>query len=172
MVEGLKAKIRDIPNFPKDGILFKDITTLLSDSEAYRKAIDSLAQNYAGKEIDLVVGVEARGFIISAALSYKLDAGLVLVRKPGRLPYHTYRAEYTLEYGTDELEMHKDAINPGQKVLIADDLLATGGTITAAADLVKMLQGDIVGMCFLLELTFLNGRERLKGYDVFSLIQY
>ncbi len=172
MVEGLKAKIRDIPNFPKDGILFKDITTLLSDSEAYRKAIDSLAQNYAGKEIDLVVGVEARGFIISAALSYKLDAGLVLVRKPGRLPYHTHRAEYTLEYGTDELEMHKDAINPGQKVLIADDLLATGGTITAAADLVKMLQGDIVGMCFLLELTFLNGRERLKGYDVFSLIQY
>ncbi len=172
MVEGLKAKIRDIPNFPKDGIIFKDITTLLSDSEAYRKAIDSLAQNYAGKEIDLVVGVEARGFIISAALSYKLGAGLVLIRKPGKLPYHTHRAEYTLEYGTDELEMHKDAINPGQKVLIADDLLATGGTITAAADLVKMLQGDIVGMCFLVELTFLNGRERLKGYDVFSIIQY
>ena len=172
MVEGLKAKVRDIPNFPKDGILFKDITTLLSDSEAYRKAIDGLAQNYAGKEIDLVVGVEARGFIISAALSYKLGAGLVLIRKPGKLPYLTHRAEYTLEYGTDELEMHRDAIKPGQKVLIADDLLATGGTITAAADLVKMLQGDIVGMCFLLELTFLNGRERLKGYDVFSLIQY
>jgi len=172
MVEGLKAKVRDIPNFPKDGIIFKDITTLLSDSEAYRKAIDGLAQNYAGKEIDLVVGVEARGFIISAALSYKLGAGLVLIRKPGKLPYLTHRAEYTLEYGTDELEMHRDAIKPGQKVLIADDLLATGGTITAAADLVKMLQGDIVGMCFLLELTFLNGRERLKGYDVFSLIQY
>lgn len=172
MVEELKAKIRDIPNFPKDGILFKDITTLLSDASAYRKAIDKLADHYQGKTVDLVVGVEARGFIISAALAYKLGAGLVLIRKPGKLPYQTHRAEYTLEYGTDELEMHRDAIGPNQSVLIADDLLATGGTVAAASNLVTMLQGQIVGICFLVELTFLNGRQRLKGYDVFSLIKY
>ena len=172
MVDDLKAKIRDIPNFPKDGIIFKDITTLLSDPEAYRKAIDSLAQHYEGKAIDVVVGVEARGFIISAALSYRLGAGLVLIRKPGKLPYLTHRIEYTLEYGIDELEMHQDAIKPGQKVLIADDLLATGGTISAATDLVEMLQGDIVGLCFLVELTFLDGRQSIGDYDIFSLIQF
>lgn len=172
MVDDLKVKIRDIPNFPKDGILFKDITTLLSDPDAYRKAIDSLARHYEGKAIDVVVGVEARGFIISAALSYKLGAGLVLIRKPGKLPYLTHRTEYTLEYGTDELEMHRDAIQPGQKVLIADDLLATGGTVSAATNLVEMLQGDIVGLCFLVELTFLNGRQRIGDYDIFSLIQF
>lgn len=172
MVDDLKVKIRDIPNFPKDGIVFKDITTLLSDPEAYRKAIDGMAQHYEGRAIDLVVGVEARGFIISAALSYKLGAGLVLIRKPGKLPYLTHRTEYTLEYGTDELEMHQDAIKPGQKVLIADDLLATGGTISAATNLVEMLQGDIVGLCFLVELTFLDGRQRIGDYDIFSLIQF
>jgi adenine phosphoribosyltransferase len=172
MVEELKEKIRVIPNFPKEGVLFKDITTLLSDPKAYKKAIDSLADHYTGKHIDVVVGVEARGFVISAALSYKLGAGLVLVRKPGKLPYLTHRAEYSLEYGKDELEVHRDAIKPNQKVLIADDLLATGGTVAATANLVKMLQGDIVGMCFLVELTFLNGRKRLEGYDVFSLIKY
>jgi adenine phosphoribosyltransferase len=172
MVDELKVKIRDIPNFPKDGILFKDITTLLSDPEAYRKAIDCLAEHYDGKAIDVVVGVEARGFIISAALSYKLGSGLVLIRKPGKLPYLTHRTEYTLEYGTDELEMHRDAIQPGQKVLIADDLLATGGTVSAATNLVEMLQGDIVGLCFLVELTFLNGRQRIEDYDIFSLIKF
>ncbi len=171
-MDDLKEKIRDIPNFPKDGVLFKDITTLLSDASAYSKAIDQLAEHYAGQSIDVIVGVEARGFIISAALSYKLGTGLVLIRKPGKLPYLTHRTEYALEYGTDELEMHRDAIKPGQKVLIADDLLATGGTVVAACNLVRMLQGEIVGMCFLVELTFLNGREQLKDYDVFSLIKY
>lgn len=172
MVEELKSKIRDIPDFPKDGVLFKDITTLLADAGAYRKAIDKLAEHYAGKTIDMIVGVEARGFIISAALSYKLSTGLVLIRKPGKLPYLTHKEEYALEYGTDELEMHRDAIRPGQKVLVADDLLATGGTVAAACNLVKMLQGEIIGTCFLVELTFLNGRDRLKGYDVFSLVKY
>lgn len=172
MVDELKSKIRDIPDFPKEGVLFKDITTLLADAAAYKRAIDRLADHYSGKTIDMIVGVEARGFIISAALSYKLGTGLVLIRKPGKLPYLTHRMEYDLEYGTDELEMHRDAIKPGQKVLIADDLLATGGTVAAACDLVEMLQGEIVGACFLVELTFLHGRDRLKGYDVFSLIQY
>lgn len=172
MVEELKAKIRDIPNFPKDGVLFKDITTLLADSAAYRKAIDKLADHYASKPVDLIVGVEARGFIIGAALSYRLGTGLVLIRKPGKLPYLTHKTQYALEYGTDELEMHRDAIKPGQKVLVADDLLATGGTITAACNLVELLKGEVVGVCFLVELTFLDGRQRLQGYDVFSLIQY
>lgn len=172
MVDELKAKIRVIPDFPKDGVRFKDITTLLSDPKAFRKAIDSMAEHYDGKSIDVIVGIEARGFIIAAALGYKLGTGLVLIRKPGKLPYLTHRAEYDLEYGTDELEVHCDAIKPGQKVLIADDLLATGGTVAAAANLVKMLQSEIIGMCFLLELTFLEGRKRLEGYDVFSLIQY
>ena len=172
MITNLKSRIRDIPDFPKKGILFKDITTLLSDAKAFRQAIDILSHRYIGKHIDLVVGVEARGFVIGAALAYALNAGVILIRKPGKLPYITNKTAYELEYGTNEIEIHKDAIKAGQRVIIADDLLATGGTVNAATRLVRELKGEIVELAFLVELGFLKGREKLKDYGVYSLIQF
>jgi len=171
VVEDLKKKVRDIQNFPKEGILFKDLTPLLSDPESFRRSVDMLADRYQDKKIDLVVGVEARGFIIGAALAYRLGAGVILIRKPGKLPYKTHHTIYELEYGTDQLEIHQDAISPGQKVVIADDLLATGGTMRAAVDLVGKFQGEIVECAFLVELEFLKGREKLN-LPAFSLMQF
>ncbi len=172
MSEILKAKIRDIPDFPQKGILFKDITPLLNDAMAFRQAIEGIGAHYKGSPIDLVVSIEARGFILGAALAYFLHAGLVPIRKAGKLPYHTHKATYQLEYGTDTMEMHLDAIQPGQHILLVDDVLATGGTMMAATDLLRQAQGKIVGIAFLIELAFLKGRERLQEYDVFSLLQY
>ncbi len=171
MVETLKSLIRDIPDFPKKGILFKDITTLFRDPVSFRRAVDMVAERYDGKKIDLVVGIEARGFIIGAALAYRLQAGVILIRKPGKLPYKTHHTVYELEYGLDQLEIHQDAINPGQKVVIADDLLATGGTMNAVVELVEKLQGEIVECACLVELEFLKGREKIQQ-PVFSLIQF
>jgi len=171
-VDDLRSRIRDIPDFPKPGILFRDITPLLADGRSFHQTIDYLGERYLDKRIDVVGGVEARGFVMGAALAYKLLAGNVLIRKRGKLPYKTHRATYALEYGSDTLEIHQDAIRAGQRVLIADDLLATGGTISAAVDLVKQLGGEIVELAFLIELTALKGRERLAGYPIFSLIQY
>jgi len=168
----LAKMIRDVPDFPKEGIIFKDITTLTKDPEALKEAVDILADHYTGEEIDLVVAVEARGYIFGAPVAYKLGAGFVPVRKVGKLPAETLREEYELEYGTDAVEMHKDAIQPGQKVLIVDDLIATGGSAAATARLVERLGGDVVGIAFLVELGFLKGVEKLKGYDVFTVIEY
>jgi len=168
----LKQHIREIPDFPKAGILFRDITPLLADGQAFRHAIDSIGDRYLDQRIDVVVGVEARGFIMGSALAYKLGAGNVLVRKRGKLPYRTHQTTYALEYGTDTLEIHQDAIRPGQRVVVADDLLATGGTISAAVNLVRQLGGNIIEVAFLIELTGLKGRERLAGLPVFSLLQY
>ncbi len=170
--EHLKRWIRDIPDFPKPGILFRDITPLLADGRAFHQAIDVIADRYRQAAIDVVVGVEARGFVMGSALAYALHTGNILIRKSGKLPYKTHRTTYALEYGTDTLEIHQDAFKAGQRVLIADDLLATGGTVSAAVDLVKQLGGDIVELAFLIELTDLKGRERLQGYSVFSLLQY
>ncbi|MEK6777015.1 MAG: adenine phosphoribosyltransferase [bacterium] len=171
-MDELKKMIRDIPDFPKKGIIFKDITTLLSSKKAFARAIDTLAHRYIEKKIDLVVGIESRGFVIGAALAYRLGAGIILVRKPGKLPYKTHKTIYELEYGTDQLEIHQDAIEPGQNVVIADDLIATGGTIRATIDLVEKLEGKIVECAFLVELEFLNGRKKLDGYPVFSLLKF
>jgi len=171
-IEDLRQKIRDIPDFPKPGIIFKDITPLLSDGPAFRAAIDLLGERYRDRRVDVVVGVEARGFIMGSALAYTLGAGNILIRKPGKLPFRTHRSVYDLEYGSDALEIHQDAIKPGQRVLLADDVLATGGTISAAIDLVQKLGGEIVELAFLIELTFLKGRDRLARYAVHSLIQY
>lgn len=171
-MDQLKNIIRDIPDFPKKGIIFKDITTLLSDAKSYQKMIDLLSHRYVGQHIDKVVGVEARGFIIGAALAYKLGAGVVLVRKPGKLPSETFKKSYDLEYGSDTLEIHTDAIKPGERILIADDLLATGGTTAAVVDMVKELGGDIVECCFMVELEFLEGKKRLPHGKVFSLLQF
>ncbi|MGI5835109.1 MAG: adenine phosphoribosyltransferase [Chloroflexota bacterium] len=168
----LEEKIRDVPDFPIKGVLFKDITTLLKDADAYHQAIDSLVERYRDKGIEIVVGMESRGFIFAAPMAYNLGAGLVPVRKLGKLPAETVRVEYSLEYGTNTLEIHKDAIKPGQKVLIIDDLLATGGTTAATIQLVEKLGGQVVGVAFLIELTFLRGRDKLKGYDIFAQIQY
>ena len=168
----LASMIRDIPDFPVEGVLFKDITTLLSDAEAFRHVIDSMTERFRDKEIDLVVAIESRGFIFGAPLAYHLNAGFVPVRKPNKLPAEKISQEYSLEYGTNVLEMHTDAIIPGHKVLIADDLLATGGSIRATIDLVERLGGEVVGIAFLIDLTFLNGMEKLEGYDVYSMIQY
>ncbi len=170
-IDELRQKIRDIPDFPKPGIVFKDITPLLSDGRAFRGAIDLLGARYRDLGVDVVVSVEARGFIMGSALAYALGAGNIMIRKPGKLPYRTHRAVYELEYGSDALEIHQDAIRPGQRVLVADDVLATGGTVSAAIDLVRKLGGDIVELAFLIELTFLKGRERL-AHPVHSLIQY
>lgn len=167
-----KKYIRDIPDFPKAGILFKDITTLLKDKKAFKAAINALARKYKDKKIDVVVAVESRGFILGSVLAYKLGAGFVPVRKKGKLPAKTNSAAYELEYGTDTLEIHHDAIQPKQRVLIVDDLLATGGTLKAVTDLVKQLEGRIIGVAFLIELLFLKGKEKLKDYPVFSLIKY
>ena len=168
----LKATIRDIPDFPKKGILFRDITTLLADKNAFRTAIDQLASHYKPKGIEQIVAIESRGFIFGSALAHQLGTGFVPVRKPGKLPSVTERYEYQLEYGSDALEIHRDALRSGQKVLIVDDLLATGGTAAAAAHLVEKLDARVSGIAFLIELTFLNGRDRLKGYDIHTLIQY
>ena len=171
-MDDLKHIIRDIPDFPKKGIIFKDITTLLQDAKSYQRMVDLLAHRYIGQHIDKVVGVEARGFIIGSVLAYKLGAGVVLVRKPGKLPSETFSKTYQLEYGSDTLEIHKDAIKPGEKILIADDLLATGGTMAAVVDMVKQQGGDIVECCFMTELTFLEGRKRLPEGKVYSLLQF
>jgi len=170
--KALKSLIREVPDFPKPGILFYDITTLLKDKKGFAQLIDALTELFIEKEIDLVLGIEARGFIFGPALAYRLNAGFVPVRKPRKLPAETVKWTYDLEYGTDTLEIHKDAIRPGQKVAIVDDLLATGGTARAAADLVKSLGGDIRGLGFVVELDFLNGRKKLDGYDVTSLLHY
>jgi adenine phosphoribosyltransferase len=168
----LASMIRDVRDFPKEGIVFKDITTLIKDAEAFRTVIDMVADHYADLEIDAVVAVEARGYIFGAPVAYKLGAGFVPVRKVGKLPAETVREEYELEYGTDSVEMHKDGIERGQKVLIVDDLIATGGSALATARLVEKLGGEVVGLAFVIELTFLNGVDKLKGYDVFTIIQY
>ena len=167
-----KDCIRNIPDFPKAGILFRDITTLLKDNHAFKRALDALVNKYKNKKIDKVAAVEARGFILGGALAYRLGAGFVPVRKIGKLPWKTNSVTYELEYGTDTLEMHHDAIEPGESVLIVDDLLATGGTVKAVTDLVKQLQGKIAGIAFLIELTGLKGKDKLKGYPVYSLIKY
>jgi adenine phosphoribosyltransferase len=170
--EDLRAKIREIPDFPKPGILFYDITTLLKDPVAFKEAVDLMIQPYRDVEVDLVVGMESRGFIFSGAIAYQLKAGLIPVRKLGKLPAETVSVEYALEYGSNTLEIHKDAIRPGQRVLVVDDLLATGGTVRGTIELVERLQGQIVGLAFLVELLFLKGRERLQDYKTTSVIQY
>jgi adenine phosphoribosyltransferase len=167
-----KDYIRVIPDFPQPGIRFKDITTLLKNGEAYKSAIDTLKEMIKEKEIDLIAGPEARGFVVGAPLAYALGVGFVPIRKSGKLPGDTIEEGYDLEYGKDKLAMHADAIQPGQKVLIADDLLATGGTIATSINLVRRLGGDVVGATFLIELSHLNGREKMNGIDVFSLITY
>ena len=168
----LKQRIRNVPDFPKKGIQFKDITTLLSDPASFQQAIDLMAHRHFAKGIEAVVGIEARGFIMGAALAYKLGTGVLLVRKPGKLPHKTVSASYDLEYGKDRLEIHEDSIRPGMKVLVADDVLATGGTVSAVVGLLRKLEADIVECCFLAELTALKGRERIKGQKIFSLIQF
>ena len=168
----LKAQIRNIADFPKPGILFRDITTLLKDKKAFKLAVDTLAKKYKNKKIDLVVAVEARGFILGGAIAHKLGAGFVPVRKKGKLPAKANAVTYDLEYGSDTLEIHHDAISRENRVLIVDDLLATGGTVKAVTDLVKQLEGKIVGITFLIELLDLKGRDKLKDYPLFSLIKY
>ncbi len=168
----LKDRIRSIPDFPKKGIVFRDITTLLKDGAAFREAVDVLFDHYADSRIAKVVSIESRGFILGAPLAYRLGAGFVPVRKPGKLPGEKIRQEYALEYGTDALEIHTDAIVPGERVLILDDLLATGGTMLAACQVVEKLGGAIVGLAFLVELSFLSGRKQLEGYDIFSIVEY
>ncbi len=168
----LEDKIRDVPDFPIKGVLFKDITTLLKDPDAYHAAIDAMVERFKSQHIDVVVGMESRGFVLAAPMAYLLGAGLVPVRKLGKLPAETVRAEYSLEYGTNTLEMHKDAIQPGQRVLVVDDLLATGGTTQATVKLVEQVGGKVVAIAFLIELTFLHGREKLKGYDIYAEIKY
>jgi adenine phosphoribosyltransferase len=171
-LDDLKELIREVPDFPKPGILFYDITTLLKDPRGLRGTIDALRAQYAGAEVDAVIGIESRGFIFAPALAYALGAGFVPVRKPKKLPAETSSISYDLEYGSDTLEVHKDAIGKGSRVLIVDDLLATGGTARAVSQLVEGLGGIVAGLGFVVELTFLNGRGKLNGYDVFSLLQY
>lgn len=168
----LESKIRNIQDFPKPGIGFKDITTLLKDGEAFKEAIDKIVENLKDKDIDYVVGPEARGFLLGAPVAYALGVGFVPIRKPGKLPAEVVSFEYDLEYGTDKIEMHKDSIEEGKKVAIIDDLLATGGTVEAATKLIESLGGEIVSIQFLIELEFLNGKEKLKGYDIESIIKY
>ena len=168
----LATKIRDVPDFPKPGILFKDITTLLKDGDSFAAAIDGLLAKIGTKKIDVVVGMESRGFIFAAPIAYKLGVGFVPVRKLGKLPGDVVSVEYDLEYGSATLEMHKDAMKPGAKVLIVDDLLATGGTVAGTIELVKKLDGRIVGLAFLIELLALHGRDRLEGYDIATLVQF
>ena len=164
--------IRDIPDFPKEGILFKDITPLLKDKDVFKKAIDTIADNYNDIEIDYVVGIEARGFIIGTPLAYALNKGFIPIRKPGKLPYDKISASYDLEYGSNELEIHTDAISEGDNILLVDDLLATGGTTKASVDLIEKLGGNIVSIAFLLELVELNGREEIENYDIYTLLQH
>lgn len=168
----LKKYIREIPDWPKKGVNFKDITPLLRDAKAFKFAIDELVKPYAGKKIGAVVGIDARGFIFASALAYKLGAGLAIVRKKGKLPHKTVNQEYNLEYGSNTIEIHKDAIRPGQSIVIADDVLATGGTMEATTKLIEKLQGKILGISVLVELNFLKGRKKLKDYPVYSLLNY
>ena len=170
--EELRAKIREIPDFPKPGILFYDITTLLKDPVAFKESIDLMLEPYRDERVDLVVGMESRGFIFSAPMAYLLDAGLVLVRKLGKLPAETIEVEYELEYGTATLEIHSDAIAKGQRVLIVDDLLATGGTVMGTIELVRRLGGEIAGLSFMVELGALNGREQLDEFEIHALLTY
>lgn len=171
-MEHLKAAIREIPDWPKKGILFYDVTTLLKNGARFREAIDALIAPYQDKNIDVVVGVEARGFIFAPTVAYALGAGFVPVRKPGKLPAKTYRVNYELEYGTDCLEIHQDAIEPGQRALVVDDLIATGGTAKAVAAMIERMGATVVGLSFVVELGFLNGRAKLAGYDVTSIVRY
>ena len=171
-MEELSKLIRDIPDFPKEGIIFKDITPLLADKEGFSRAIEVLSEQYKGQKIDKIVSVESRGFVIGAPIALNLGAGLIIVRKPGKLPYKTVEITYDLEYGSDTLMMHEDAIEPGEHVLIVDDVLATGGTAKATVDLVTKLGGKVLGLAFLIELTFLNGRDKLSGYELFAPLKY
>jgi adenine phosphoribosyltransferase len=168
----LKKLIREIPDYPKPGILFYDLTTLLKDKKGFHELVDRLCAHYDGKKVDVVLGIEARGFIFAPALAYRLGAGFVPVRKPKKLPSKTTAVTYQLEYGSDQLEIHADAVQPGQSVLLCDDLLATGGTAAAAIQLARQLRGNVVGAAFAVELNFLNGRAKLPGIDVFSLLKY
>jgi adenine phosphoribosyltransferase len=172
-METLKSAIRDIPDFPKEGILFKDITPLLANGDTLRRTIDTLKDRYAGKKIDRVVGVEARGFIFASALAYALGAGTVLVRKPGKLPFKTYKQAYSLEYGTDAVEIHQDAFEAGQNIVLIDDVLATGGTIAATANLIQSnFEVEIVEVAFLIELDFLKGREKIHNLPIYSMMHF
>jgi adenine phosphoribosyltransferase len=168
----LKEHIRDIPDFPKPGVVFKDITPLLSNGEAFRATIDALCERFEGQPVDKVLGIEARGFIIAAPIAYRLDAGFVPVRKAGKLPWEIEKEEYELEYGTDLLEIHRDAVQPGERALLIDDVMATGGTAAATIRLVEKLGGEIVGLGFVIELAFLGGRAKLAGRDAVSLLTY
>jgi adenine phosphoribosyltransferase len=171
-MDDLKKLIREIPDYPKPGILFYDLTTLLEDPRGFHSLVDRLCDHYNGKKVDIVAGIEARGFIFAPALAYRLGAGFVPIRKPKKLPWKTVSVTYQLEYGSDQLEIHQDAVKPGQRVLICDDLLATGGTASAAIELVRKLGGEVKGAAFAVELSFLKGREKLAGVDVFSLLKY
>ena len=172
-IETLKSVIRDIPDFPKEGIIFKDITPLLANASALKTTIDILKDRYKDKGITQVVGIEARGFIFASALAYALGAGTVLVRKPGKLPYKTFKQAYTLEYGTDAVEIHQDAFEPGEKIVVLDDVLATGGTVSATINLIQNnFKAEVVEVAFLIELDFLKGRGKIKNLPVFSLLQY
>jgi len=171
-MEELKKKIREVPDYPKPGILFYDLTTLLKDPEALRRVIDIFSDKYQGQSIDQIVGIESRGFIFGPALAYNLNVGFVPVRKKGKLPAETIQASYDLEYGQDSLEIHKDAVKRGQKVLIVDDLIATGGTALATVEMVRKLGGKIIGLAFVVELEFLKGRQRLNDLDLFSILRY
>lgn len=167
-----KRIIRDVPDFPIPGIIFRDVTTLLKDPTAFRLAIDTLVAHYRDSRLDAIASIESRGHIFAAPLAYALGVGLIPVRKPGKLPADKIQVAYQLEYGTERLEMHTDAVQPGQRILIVDDLIATGGSANAARQMVEQLGGEVVGLAFLIELTFLNGRETLQGYDVYSVIKY
>ena len=171
-MDELKKLIREIPDYPKPGILFYDVTTLLKDRNGFHALVDKLCEHYSGTKVDVVAGIEARGFIFAPALAYRLGAGFVPVRKPKKLPWKTAAVSYQLEYGTDTLEIHEDAVTPGQHVLICDDLLATGGTASASVSLIRKLGGEVVGAAFAVELNFLKGRSKLPDVDVFSLIRY
>jgi adenine phosphoribosyltransferase len=172
LIESLKAEIREIPDWPKSGILFYDVTTLLKQGKCFRQTIDALVEPYKNKQVDLVLGMEARGFIFAPTVAYALNAGFVPVRKPGKLPAEKLQVSYELEYGTDSLEIHQDAVKPGQRVLIVDDLIATGGTARAVAEMVETMEATVVGLAFLVELSFLNGRNQLGKYDIHSVIKY
>jgi len=168
----LREYIRDVPDFPKEGIIFKDITTLISNGDAFKYAVDKMIEPFKEESIDRIIGIESRGFLFGGAMAYILGTGVNIARKPGKLPWKTIREEYSLEYGTNALEIHMDAVKEGEKILIVDDLLATGGTALAVAKLVERLGGSVVGFSFLIELTFLNGRKKLEGYKVHSVIEY
>ena len=170
VVEDFRQYCRDVPDFPKKGIVFKDITTLLKDGKVFKRAIDALAAHFKGQKIDTIACIDARGFLIGAALAYKIGCGLVPIRKKGKLPWKVYRQSYDLEYGQDTLEIHQDAFTPGSRVLIVDDVLATGGTAAAVAALISKMQGEIVGIAFLMELKELKGRQKLAGLEIFSLM--